>query len=287
MSQPITENFAVHLPYKWKYTPPTPDSVDVPATYHQNQVVSTFLAGTRNWSKILLLTHLKRLGMKAVEVYCPNIFAGKCNGPSYHELFPLVMNKVMLSDLDESSSEIPFQLFDKVIEHAENQGYPVVRKRTFIFNISATSCVDDYQFKLMDRLLKSQLKLNWKQQQSDVVVIVNRRPYPCHKAILAARSPVFLDKFKANPNLKEVGIVADPLTSDADVQQFLEFVYTGQSIKPLTSKQLSQLAKTFKVKTLIELCDCAQRDVTMAHMMNLAVQLEPYLADYDPTVETR
>ena len=123
MSQPITENFAVHLPYKWKYTPPTPDSVDVPATYHQNQVVSTFLAGTRNWSKILLLTHLKRLGMKAVEVYCPNIFAGKCNGPSYHELFPLVMNKVMLSDLDESSSEIPFQLFDKVIEHAENQGY--------------------------------------------------------------------------------------------------------------------------------------------------------------------
>ena len=32
----------------------------------------------------------------------------------------LVMKKVMLSDLDESSSEIPFQLFDKVIEHYEN-----------------------------------------------------------------------------------------------------------------------------------------------------------------------
>ena len=136
-----------------------------------------------------------------------------------------------------------------------------------------------------------------RQQQSDVVLMVNNRSYPCHKAILAARSSIFLEKFIADPNLKEAAIEADPLTSKADVEQFLEFLYTGQFNRPLISKQLSLLAKTFEIKTLVKLCDCAQREITMMHLMNLAVQVEPYqlqthnAVNYGeqllPTVETR
>ena len=60
------------------------------------------------------------------------------------------------------------------------------------------------------------------------------------------------------------------------MQQFLEFVYTGQFTKPLISKQLSLLAKTFEIETLIELCNCAQQEMTMTHLMNLAILVEPY-----------
>lgn len=106
--------------------------------------------------------------------------------------------------------------------------------RTFSFSILATSCVFDYQFKLIDSLLKRQLWLNRGQQQHpNIVLIFNNRPYPCHKTILAACSSFFLDKFTTDPNLKKVNIEVDPLTMDADVEQFLEFVYTCHHKKKL------------------------------------------------------
>ena len=233
MSQSSTGNGALLLRYDWKYTP---DSVDIPKC-RKNQLFSTHLVQNvrKSSSNLLLFINLETLGMKAVEVYCPNI------------------NATMRQVADDSESSTAVQMFDYAINHVDHWGKIIsLSEQTFIFNILATSCVVDYQPKLMDSLLKSQLWSNREQQQSDVVLIVNSRPYPCHKAILAARSRVFLDKFITDPNLKEVDITVDPLITDADVDQFLEFVYTGQFTKPLISKQLSLLAKTFEIKTLID-----------------------------------
>ena len=143
----------------------------------------------------------------------------------------------------------------KILKHKE--------LHTFKFSIRATSCVYNYQIKL-----------------------------PCHKAILAARSSVFLDKFIADPNLSQVEII-DPLVTVDDVEQFPEFVYTGQFQLPLISKHLLTLAKTYEVKTLVDLCEYAQREITLIHLMNLAVQLEPYYQqtrgseNYLPEIDTQ
>ena len=47
------------------------------------------------------------------------------------------------------------------------------------------------------------------------------------------------------------------------------------------SEQLLQLADSYKIKTLFELCDYAQREMTMTQLMNLAVLTEPY---QDPAI---
>jgi hypothetical protein len=101
----------------------------------------------------------------------------------------------------------------------------------------------------MDSLLKNQLWWNRGQQPSDVDLIIKNRSYPCHRAIFSARSPVFLELLKVNPNLIQVHIdEVDPLTTDADVEHFLEFVYTGQLlIAEYYNLPLLKLAKTFKL----------------------------------------
>ena len=205
-----TENDVVLLRYEWKYQP---GSVDV-RKCRKNQIFSAHLAHNASHpssSNLMLLINLEILGMKAEEVYCIS------NDPNDEPNISTTMRKVA----DDGESSTAIQMFDFTVNALNFSTY----SQTFVFNILATSCVVDYQPKLMDSLLKSQLWSNREQQQSDVVLIVNGRPYPCHKAILAARSSVFLDKFITDPNLTKVDITVDPLTTNADVKQFLEFVY--------------------------------------------------------------
>jgi hypothetical protein len=234
--------------------------------FNRDKLFAAYLTPNRRedcpFAQLLLLTNLQVLGLKTVSV--------KVSCPSLEIINEIDLENV--SDADEFSTG-GLQLFVN-----PEMEYDSSKSHTFTFSILATSCVDHYQCNLIDGLLKRELWMNRDQQQhSDTVLIVNSRSYPCHKAILAARSSVFLEKFKTNPNLNQVNIAANPLTTDADVEQFLEFVYTGQfAIKPVTSKQLLLLAKTFEIKTLVELCDYAQREMTMTHLMNLAVLIEQY-----------
>ena len=290
----VTENIVVFLRYQWdldeRGEKEKEKSITIISKFRKDKAFVACLTSYdyrirsgSHPSQLVLLTNSKILGMTAVS-------AEVTWTSSLMKMDAIAMEKV--SDVDESSTG-GLQLFVKsvgTINHAV--------KQTFNFSIRATSCVDNYQVKLMDGMLKSQMWMNRGQQlQLDVILIINRRPYPCHKAILAARSPVLLDKFIADPNLHQLDIEADPLTTDADVHQLLEFVYTGQFTRSLISKQLSQMAMTLEIKTLVELCDCAQREITMTHLMNLAVLIEPYqlqthnAVNYGeqllPTVETR
>jgi hypothetical protein len=245
----------------------------IPSKFNRDKLFvaySTPYGGYHNpYVKLLLLTNLKVLGMMtvSVNVSCPSL---KINEEDLENV----------SDADEFSTG-GLQLFVTPEIECTSALLMLSKFHTFYFSIFATSCVCDYKIKMMDSLLKRQLWLNRVQlQHSDIALIVNNRPYPCHKAILAACSSFFLNKFITDPNLKQVNIEVDPLTTDADVEQFLEFVYTGQfAIKPLIRKQLLQLAKTFEIKTLIELCDYTQQEMTMTQLMNLAVLIEPY---HDP-----
>ena len=283
----VTENIAVFLRYQWEMEVRSEKekSITIISKYRKDKAFFVCLTSYdyrirsgSNPSQLLLLTNPKILGMEAVraEVTCSTL-----------KLEDVVMEKV--SDADEFSTG-GLQLFVKslgVVNHAI--------KHTFEFSIRATSCVYNYKIKLMDRLLQNELWVNH-QRQSDVVLLVNNKSFSCHKAILAARSSVFLDKFIANPKLSQEEII-DPLVTVEVVEQFLEFVYTGQFQLPLISKHLLTLAKTYEVKTLVDLCEYAQREITLIHLMNLAVQVEPYQLQTDnsinygeellPTVETR
>ena len=281
----VTENIAVFLRYQWEMEVRSEKvkekSITIISKYRKDKAFFVCLTSYdyrirsgSNPSQLLLLTNPKILGMEAVraEVTCSTL-----------KLEDVVMEKV--SDAYEFSTG-GLQLFVKslgVVNHAI--------KHTFEFSIRATSCVYNYKIKLMDRLLQNELWVNH-QRQSDVVLLVNNKSFSCHKAILAARSSVFLDKFIADPNLSQVEII-DPLVTVDDVEQFPEFVYTGQFQLPLISKHLLTLAKTYEVKTLVDLCEYAQREITLIHLMNLAVQLEPYYQqtrgseNYLPEIDTQ
>ncbi|XP_065205333.1 speckle-type POZ protein B-like [Planococcus citri] len=66
------------------------------------------------------------------------------------------------------------------------------------------------------------------QTLTDVVLSVNGKDYPAHKAILAARSPVFCAMFIHNTKESELNRVDIEDINDAVVEGMLKYVYTGK-----------------------------------------------------------
>jgi speckle-type POZ protein len=135
-------------------------------------------------------------------------------------------------------------------------------KCTFNFLIYLDGNVSNYSHQQCDRLLKEQL---WatvgsvKHFSSDVELVVNDRTFWVHKAVLAARSPVFAKECKredpcAEVYKLEIEEAEDPLI----VEQFLHFIYTGESNHMLfNSNELRKLADRYQLPILSSLCRVA------------------------------
>ncbi|XP_065205296.1 speckle-type POZ protein B-like isoform X7 [Planococcus citri] len=67
-----------------------------------------------------------------------------------------------------------------------------------------------------------------KQTLTDVVLSVNGKEYPAHKAVLAARSPVFCAMFTHSTKENELGRVEIEDINEAVVEEMLKYIYTGK-----------------------------------------------------------
>ena len=131
---------------------------------------------------------------------------------------------------------------------------------TFVFRICIEGSVPDYSYRLSDRLTKDQLwdAASKNNNGADVEIVVRGKTFPAHKAILAARSPIFAAEFtkEQQGNDQPVQIQIDGV-DPSTVERFLYFIYTGESMGTLANEELLKLAEKYQLTTLTRLCQTA------------------------------
>jgi speckle-type POZ protein len=154
---------------------------------------------------------------------------------------------------DDTSDDGNLQLFTINLDTMVNGNC------TFVFRICIEGSVPDYFYRLSDRLAKDQLWAAAKSQNgADVEIVVSGKTFPVHKAILAARSPVFEAEFtkEQQGNDQPVQIQIDDV-DPSTVERFLYFIYTGESMGTLANEELLKLAEKYQLTTLTRLCQNA------------------------------
>jgi hypothetical protein len=147
---------------------------------------------------------------------------------------------------------------------------------TFAFRICIGGSVYSYSYQLCDRLAKEQFWNAIKNQQNlaDVEVIVKDKTFPAHKAILAARSQVFADKFKmVQPGKDGRYQIRIDGVEPSTVENFLYFVYTGEPKGTLANEELLKLANKYGLTNLLYLCQNAEEEITAAQMSKVMEKL--------------
>lgn len=146
---------------------------------------------------------------------------------------------------------------------------------SYIFQIYISGVVEDFQARQRDNLINDQLWLSAKNEiGTDFEIVAANKIFPVHKYILVARSPVFAaqfdeDKPKSNKQHKFDHVDA------ACMEQFLIFIYTGELKGPVSPK-LKQLATTYQIKTLENICIvAASQDMDRDQMAQLLLQQNP------------
>jgi speckle-type POZ protein len=145
---------------------------------------------------------------------------------------------------------------------------------TFVFRICIEGADPSYSYQLSDRLAKDQLGAVLKSQQNlvDVEFVVKDKTFPAHKAILAARSPVFTDEFEKKQKDVPHQIRIDGV-EPSTVEKFLHFIYTGEPMGTLADEELLQLADHYQLTTLTSLCKVALKKMDSIQVANLRKRL--------------
>lgn len=196
-----------------------------------------------NYTILFLSTDLNKLGLKVVQV--------NVSYPS---------DPTQTTSLEANKEETgSIQLFTAALNWFMASKNPVFTFHIFLMPI----VVENYQIEQRDQRLKEQL---WTSSGTDFELIAYGRKFPVHKWVLAARSPVFADDFKTqNQPMHRV---------DADcMEQFINFIYTGELVGQISS-QLNQLATTYQIKTLENICQSALSDQSR-DLASLALQMKP------------
>jgi speckle-type POZ protein len=153
----------------------------------------------------------------------------------------------------------------------------VTRNCRLIFRICIEGSVPGFCYRLSDRLVKDQLwdaatvkSQNW----VDVEFLVKNKKFFAHKAILAARSKIFAAEFtnEQKGNDQSVRIRIDDV-EPSTVEQFLHFIYTGESMGTLANEDLLKLADDYQLTTLSSLCRTALEKIKPMQMVKLAINL--------------
>ncbi|XP_065203508.1 speckle-type POZ protein B-like [Planococcus citri] len=96
-------------------------------------------------------------------------------------------------------------------------------------NISSSPHQFDFDIKMPECNLSENLASLIKNQTlTDVVLSANGKEYPAHKAILAARSPVFCAMFTHSTKESELNRVDIEDINEAVVEAMLKYIYTGK-----------------------------------------------------------
>jgi speckle-type POZ protein len=148
---------------------------------------------------------------------------------------------------------------------------------TFVFRIHIDGSALGYSYQLADRLAKTQLWAAVSEKNKylvDVEIVVKGKTFSAHKAILAARSPVFAAAIftqEQQGNDQPLQIQIDGV-EPSTVEKFLHFIYAGESMGTLANEELLKLADEYQLITLTRLCRTALKGIEtsqMAHVTNI------------------
>ena len=115
-------------------------------------------------------------------------------------------------------------------------------------------------------LLKDGLDPEKGNKLTDFKIRCGEDEFPCHKAILAVRSPVFAQAFEENPETHQMEMENSQPTK---VKQMLEFIYSGTLIEE-ADQDLLRLADKFQMKDLKKLCGRSlAKKVSLANALDL------------------
>jgi speckle-type POZ protein len=200
---------------------------------------------------------LNKMGMKVERVMCSEV--------------PTMMLEMEKQNIGDEGSLQLFTIEFKSKFTAGTYG-------TFLFHIQMEGSVPEFSYQLSDRLAKNQLwdsaTVNSQRSAVDVELNVRDRTFSAHKAILAARSPVFANEFAKKQSLTNgpQKIQIDGV-EPSTVEQFLYFIYTGESVSSLANEELLKLAVKYQIKTLASLCKTALNKIETTQMVNLTSSL--------------
>ena len=272
------------VPYEWKLENVDKDFKTIASKmilFDSDELFRVALKKSENGqlTLIFLAINLNKIGLQVSDVVC-----GK-KGVDTH--FMMKDSDPHKKKEEKCFKEGHFQLFT-----SSKFDFVIGQKCTFVFQIHLEEIVADYSYELCDRLGKDQL---WSavhgKLHADVEFIVQDKRFAAHKAILAARSPVFRAEFTQEPRLlsKILQLVCPHhiIRIDVDVdpssfEQFLHFLYTGEFVDfnyegeptpTLANIKLLKLAERYQLKTLENLCRVALLDVNAEQMASLTANL--------------
>lgn len=113
---------------------------------------------------------------------------------------------------------------------------------------------------------------------ADCTLLVENKSFPCHKCILAARSPVFAAMFRHD--MKET-VESQVIIDDASAkgaEMLLSFIYTGSTEDlDLFAEQVLPLAVKYHFPSLVHLCATnLERNLTVKRVLNALLMADIY-----------
>jgi speckle-type POZ protein len=223
-----------------------------------------FRVGLKNYMQrpilFFMAIHLSKIGMEVKEV----AYVIQDSG-----IGPTTMAKVV--NINSYQNVGSLQLFTTELAEKINGNC------TFVFRICIEGSASGYSYRLSDRLAKDQL---WaaaakSKNETDVEFVVKGKTFSAHKAILAARSKVFEAEFtKEQPVRDGPHQIHIDGVEPSTVEQFLHFIYTGESKGTLANEELLKLAEQYQLITLSRLCRLALNQITHRQMANLVINLD-------------
>jgi speckle-type POZ protein len=248
------------LPYEWILENVGQEPMTIASKMISFRGEKVFRVGLKNLTDMpilfLVAIDLRKMGMKVKDVK----FGMQGSG-----LSPARMEEMTKEDLDDEGS---LQLF------TATPNEKIVGNRKVMFRICIGETNSGYCYRLSDRLAKDQLWAALRSQPNlaDVELIVKDKSFPVHKAILAARSPVFADEFeKVQPEVPHQ-IRLDGV-EPSTVEKFLHFIYTGEPMGTLEDEVLLKLAVHYHLSTLASLCHDALKTIDALQIASILKRL--------------
>jgi speckle-type POZ protein len=262
------------VPYEWNF-----ECEEEPMTIASKMILfrgeKGFRVGLKNHAPnpvlFIMAIDIGKIGMKVEDVLC---------GIQGSGIGPAKMATMTKKDIGDGGS---LQLFTVPLTKK------VIGNWTAVFRICIEGTDPGYSYQLCDRLAKDQLWAALKNQQSlaDVEFIVKDKTFPAHRAILAARSPVFADEFeKVQPGKDGPHQIQINGVEPSTLENILYFVYTGETMGTLADEELLKLADHYQLAILSGLCRVALKKIEATQMAKVIESLNNEVEGVPPGVHS-
>ena len=147
------------------------------------------------------------------------------------------------------------------------------RSHRFQFWITVEDSISCFAYQRVDSRMEDLWTAAVCKQFTDIEFLVGDQVFPAHKAIVAARSPVFDTMLTTDMLESKTNKVKIEDIEPAIFQVFLKFLYTGRLGRIADNHQLLLVADKYNVETLKNLCQISMSVLTNEELLNLMSEL--------------